>query len=150
MRVFQIEIIIRTVEIGWHERYKVGSVLFVIGLASDDAGDFRHGVSLIGGFKGAGHEIFFLDGLRREAGIDAGTAEKYQFFNAAFFGVFQNISLHHEVFVDKLPGVSFIGHNTAHFRGSQKYILGFFFFKKTGDSSLVEKVKFFSGFKNQI
>ena len=67
----QIVVVARAVEVGRHDRKIAGAVLAVVGPAHLDASDLGHGVGAVRGFKGAGQQVGFADGLRTFPRVDA-------------------------------------------------------------------------------
>lgn len=72
----RIVVVIGTIKIRGHDRYKVCPVLSAIRLAEFDAGDFCYCISLVGRLKFSCKEVFFLHWLGSEPWIDAGTSQE--------------------------------------------------------------------------
>src|SRR5262245_40450946 len=80
VRGLEVVVVIWPIHVGGHGADKVAPVLPSVGLAHLDARDFGYGIPLIGGFEVASKQVFFFQRLRREPGINAGTAQKQQLF----------------------------------------------------------------------
>ena len=70
--VLKVEIIIRTIEVGWHYCDIVGSILKVVALAHLQSGNLGNGVFLVGVFQRRSKEHVLLHRLRCILWIDAG------------------------------------------------------------------------------
>ena len=150
MRTGQAEIIPRPVEIGRHQRDGVEAVLSVIGLAQFKPGDLGDSVPLVGGFQRAGEQIIFFYRLRAVARIDAGGAQKSQFFCAIFIGRLDNMRLDQQIVAQKLNGPRGIGLNAAHHGGGVKDIFRPGVRKKPLDPGLHLQVQFGMGAGNEV
>lgn len=120
----KVEVVVRPIQVGRHDGDVVGAVLPVVGPAQLDAGDFGHGVGLVGGFERAGEQIFLAQRLRRMLGIDAGAAQEQQFPDAGPESCLDYICLDHQIVVDELGRPSAVSQDAPHLGGGQEYILG--------------------------
>ena len=59
MAIFRVKAIVGAVEIGRHDRAKIGAVLSIVCLTQLDTGYFRDGVRLIGRLQRPVHERLF-------------------------------------------------------------------------------------------
>ena len=150
MRTGQAEIIPRPVEIGWHQRDGVEAVLSMVGLAQFKPGNLGDGIPLVGCFQRAAEQIVFLYRLRAVARIDAGGAQKGQFFCAISISRFHNMRLYQQIVAQKLNGPRGIGLNAAHHRGGVKDIFRPGVRKKPLDPGLNFQVQFGMGAGNEV
>lgn len=72
MTVFRVIVVARTIQIGRHGADGIETVLFTVGLTHLDAGDLGQSIGVIGRFQSSGEQVFFLDGLGAQLGIDTG------------------------------------------------------------------------------
>lgn len=72
MRIFRMEVIPRTIEIGRHDGHEFRAILPIVGLAHLDTRDLGNGVRFVGGLQFAGQEVFLFHGLGGVLGVDAG------------------------------------------------------------------------------
>ena len=76
MRVLRMKIIVGAVKIGRHDRDKIATMLFPVGLTELDASDFGQSIGLVRLFERTREKRLLLNGLGRLAGVDArGTEE---------------------------------------------------------------------------
>ena len=71
MRIFKVEIIMRAVKVGGHDRDKVRTILFIIITAQFNCCNFGNCIGLVSGFEGPGQEIFFFERLGGRPWINA-------------------------------------------------------------------------------
>ncbi len=76
MRSKRIVVVAETVKVRGHGRDKVTAMLTSVGLAELDAGNLGDGVPFVGRLERSGKEVFLLQGLRCELGVDARTPDK--------------------------------------------------------------------------
>jgi len=125
MGTLEIIIIVRAVKVGGHCGNEIAAVLAPISLAHLDARDLGDGVPLVGGFEGAGEEVRFLKGLRRQFRINARTAEEQQLFHPRLARSVNEIGLDLQVFVKERSRLSIVRQDSADFRRSNKHVMGF-------------------------
>ena len=94
MAVFRVIVISWAIQFGGHGADGVKAVLLAVGLAHLDARNLRQGVGVIGGFQRSGEQVLFLDGLRAQLGVNAGRAEKQQFFAAVAIRTVNDVVLY--------------------------------------------------------
>ncbi len=145
MRLLQVEIIVRTIEVGGHHRDEVGAILEVIALAEFKSGDFGDGVGFVGIFELTGQEVLLLHGLGRFARVDARGSQEEQLFHPVEVRLVDNVVLDLQVFVNELPAVGVVGHDAPHTGGRQHDIVGFLFREEQSCGLLVQQVQFFDG-----
>jgi hypothetical protein len=118
-------------------------------LAKLNAGDLRDGVPFVCGFEWRGQKIFFLQGLRRQLGIDAGTAEEKQLPHTVFVGAVNQVVLDGQVLVEKINGLPAVGQDSAHFRSSNENEFRLFAAVEFPDCGNIQQVQFSSRPPNQ-
>ena len=122
----QVEIVVRAVQVGGHDRDEGGAVLPVVGVALFHAGDFGDGVRRVRRLQRAGEQGVFPDRLGGEFGVDAGAAQEDQPPDPVELGLVEDVGLDHQVFVDELAAIDVVGVDAAHFGGGQEHALGAF------------------------
>ena len=140
VRLAQVVLVVQSVKTGGHGADEIVPILAAIGLAKFDAGNFGHGVPFVGRFERAGQQIFFFERLWGEFWVNAGTAQKEQFFNARPMRVLEEIVLNLEVFVEELRRISVIGKNPADLGRRHTHVLRPFAFEKVVDGFAIEQV----------
>ena len=136
----QVEVVAGAVEVGGRQGDGVESMLAMVGLAHLDAGDLGDGVELVGGLQSTGQEVFLLDGLRAELGVDAGTAQEQELFHTPVEGSVDDVVLHHQVGPDEVHGVGAVGQDPANLGGGHEHILGLLFQEELQHRALVFQV----------
>ena len=105
MRVLQMEIVVRTIEVCGHDGNIVGAILQVIALAHLQSGNLRNGVLLIGVFQRRCQQTVFLHRLWRVLGIDAGAAQEEQFLDAVGVCLGNHIALYLHIHHDEVGAI---------------------------------------------
>ncbi len=54
VRGFEIVVVVRAIEVGWHDAQKPCAILAIVGFTQFNSGDFRDGIGFVGGFKKPG------------------------------------------------------------------------------------------------
>lgn len=150
MRVLRVVVVIRTIEIGWHDRDIVGAVLTIEVLAVFEAGDLSQGVCLVGLLELAGEQAALLHGLRREAGVNAAGTEEEEFLAAILPSRVDDVHLHDHVVVHEVGKSRLVGDDAADLGGGEEDIVGFFFGEEVFDSLLAAKVKLGMGASDEV
>src|SRR3954451_3915253 len=75
----QVEVVVRTIEVGRHRENEVRAVLATIGLAQFNAGDLRNRIWLVGRLEQSSEEVLFFHRLWRQPWINARTAKVKEF-----------------------------------------------------------------------
>src|SRR5699024_10177402 len=114
MAVGGVVVVVGTVQVGRHDADVVGAVLAVEVLAVFQAGDLGQGVGLVGLFQRRGQQAAFRHGLGRQAGINAGAAQKFQLFAAVLPGRVDDVHLQNHVVVHEIGLGLVVGHDAAH------------------------------------
>ena len=136
-----MEVVVGAIQVGRHHGQVIGTVLQVEALAHLQADDFRQGIRFIGIFERPRQQIFFLDGLRTIAGIDACRAQDQHFLHPVAESLADDILLYLQIFVYKIGAIGVVGHNPAHMSGGQDDIIGAFFVEKAFHGDPVEQVE---------
>ena len=76
MAVFQMEVVVGTVQIGGHDGYVIGAVLQVEAFTHFQSGYLGDGVRLVGIFQRGSKQGVLCHGLRSHARIDACAAQE--------------------------------------------------------------------------
>ncbi len=146
----EIVVVAGAVKIGGHGGDEVAVVLAAEGFAEFEAGDFGDGVPFVGGFKRAGEEGVFVDGLRRELGVDAGAAEEKEFADFVFVGAVDEMVLDEEILVKEGDGLGAVGEDAADFCGGDEDVFGLFAVVELADGFGVEEVEFGAGAGDEV
>ena len=93
MRVLQMEVVIRTIEICGHHSDIVRTILEVITLTHLQTGNLRYGVLLVGVFQRACQQGILLHRLWGILGVDTGTAEEKELLHPMGIGLTDDIAL---------------------------------------------------------
>lgn len=109
----------RAVQVGWHHRTVVATVLPVVGLAQFNPGDLGDGVRLVGRLQRPLQQLAFRHRLPCQFRIDTGRTEKQQFVHVVQVRGVNNVALYHHVFINKIRRIRVVGDNAAHFRRRQ-------------------------------
>ena len=120
VRTERVVVVAGAVQVGGHRRDEITPVLATVGLAELDAGDLGDGIPLVGGFQRAAQEVLLLQGLGRQARINAGTAEKKQLSDAVPSGRVDDVVLDGQVLKEKLAREIVVGLDAADLGGRQK------------------------------
>ena len=100
--VLQMEVIVRTIEVGWHHSDIVGTILKVVALAHLQSGNLGDGIFLVGIFQRRSKEHIFAHRLRCILRIDAGRAQEEEFLHAMRISVADYVALHLHVLHDEV------------------------------------------------
>ncbi len=117
--VFRVEVVMRSVQVGWHGAPEIAPVLAVVALAQGDAGNLGQGVGRVGGLERPGEQRGLANGLRRELRIDAARAEEQQALHARAPGLVDDVGRDHQVLLDELGGIGVVGVDAADSGGCQ-------------------------------
>jgi len=147
---FQVEVVVRAVQVGGHDRDIGGPVLAVVGVAHLDPGDLGDGVGRIGGFQRAGEQGVLADRLGGEFGVDAGTAQEDQAFHPGPIRLMEDVDLDQQVFVNELAAIDIIGVNAANLGGGEKHDIRAFLGEEARGRRLIEQIEFGVGAQNQV
>ena len=139
--VLQVEVIIRTIEVGGHDGNVVGAVLQVVALAHLEAGNLGNGVLLVGVLQGRGEQTVLLHGLGRVLRVDAGGAQEEQLLDAMGIGLGDDVALDLHVHHDEVGTVEHVGHDAAHKGCCQHHGIGLFGIEERLDLVLVSEVE---------
>src|SRR5215470_501414 len=129
MRCLKVEVISRTVQICWHQANCWKSVLGAIRGCHLESSDFCDGVRLVRRLQRTSEQILFLNGLRREPGIDTGGSEKQQFLAAVSPRRMNNVRLNREIVAQELGWTGGVGEYATNFCGRQENEFGLLFAK---------------------
>ncbi len=138
----RIVVVAGTVEVRGHGRDEVTAMLTSVGLAELDAGNLGDGVPFVGRLERSGKQVFLLQGLRSELGVDARASEKKQFANAKTSGGVDDVVLDREVPEEKVAGEIVVGLDAADLGCGKKDVLRTLGIEEAVDLSLIREVKF--------
>src|SRR5690606_9825214 len=108
MRCLQVKIVIWTVQIRRHQADEVLTELLADGLTGLDTGYLSYRIPLIRGFQWPGEQVFLLERLRCQFGIDARAAEKYKLLDIIFQRSAYQIVLYLHIIHEKLVRILII------------------------------------------
>ena len=115
-------IIIGPVKISGHHRDVVCTVLAVQVGAVFQPGNLSQRVSLVRFLQGRRQEAVLLHGLRGEARVNAGGAQKFQLPAAVFPGSVDHIHFQNHIVVHEIRREFAVGSNAPHLRRRQKNV----------------------------
>ena len=150
MAVFQMKIVILSIQICRHHRTVIGTVLPVVGFTELNSGNFGNSVRLIGRFQNTCQQGTFLHWLSCELRVNTRTAQKQQFFNPSTVCRINNIAFNHQVAINEICRVGVIGMNTTHFCSSQINFINVFRLKEVLNICLPSQIKFGMGTCNKF
>ena len=102
MAVLQVEVVVRTIEVGRHHGDIVGTILKVVALAHLQSGNLSDGIFLVGVFQRRSKENVLTHWLWCILWIDAGRAQEEEFLYAMRIGVADHVALHLHVLHDEV------------------------------------------------
>ena len=139
--VVRVEVISGPIEVGWHDRAVVDTVLPVVALTELDAGNFCNGVGLICRLQGAREQGVLAHWLGNSLGVNARRAQLQQLCDTGIEGLMYHVALDHQVLVDELRGVGVIGMYAANFcRGENNHVWPLRL-HETADGQLVSQIQ---------
>src|SRR3989344_7316084 len=150
MRSFQIEIIVRSIQVCRHDRDEIGAVLAVVALAHNNAGDFCDCVGTISLFKRTREKFVLMYRLGGKFRIDARTSKKKELFDTTCMGCLYNIEFNRKILANEICRIGFVRHNTTDLCRREKYVLWLLFFKEGPHCVLVKKVEFGTSSQNKV
>lgn len=150
MRTEWIVVITRTIQVGGHGGDEVTAMLPSVGLAELDAGDLGDGVPFVGRLQRAGEQVFLLQGLGSELGIDAGAAEEEEFADSEAASGIDDVVLDGEVPEEEVAREIAVGLDPSHLGGGEEDVFGTFGLKKPFDGSGVGQIEIHGAAAQQI
>ena len=100
--VLQMEVIVRTIEVGWHHCDIIGTILKVVALAHLQSGNLSDGIFLVGIFQRRSKEHILAHRLRCILWIDAGRAQEEELLHAMRISIADYVALHLHVLHDEV------------------------------------------------
>src|SRR5207249_3655043 len=141
MRALQIEVVVRSVEIGRDGGNEIRAVLARISLAKFHAGYFSDGISVVGRLERAAQQGAFRNWLRRMLWINARAAKEKKFAHTALIRRLDDAVLNTQIIEQKFDGEIAIRFDAAHFSRRENHDCWFFPCEKRGDRALVCQVE---------
>ena len=141
VRVLQVIIVIRPVQIGGHGADEIAAVLAAVGLAQLEAGDLGHGVPFVGRLQRPGQQVFLLERLRGQPRINAGAAEKQQLAHAGLISAVDEVVLDLQVLEQELRRVLVVRQDAPHFGRRVQNVFGLFLRVELTDGRCVQQVQ---------
>ena len=138
MTAFQIEIIVRAIEVGRHYSNIICTVLQVETFAHFQSGNLSYGIGFIGIFQGRGKKYFFFHGLLGIAWINASAAQEEEFLYIMAETFADDVLLYLQVLVDEISTIDTVCHDAAYESGSKEYIFRLFFIKESTNGNGVQ------------
>ncbi len=140
--VFQVEVVVRAVEVGRHDGDIVRAVLQVEALAHLQTGDLGDGIGLVGVLQGSRKERLLLHGLRNVARIDAGASQEEELLDPVSEALADHVLLYLQVAVDEVGPIGVVGHDASHVGCGKKDVLGALLVEEPADGERVQKIQF--------
>ena len=150
MAAFQIEVVIRTIEVGRHYGDVIRAILQVETLAHFQSGNLGDGVRFVGIFQRRGEKHFFFHGLFGITRIDAGASQEEEFLHIVAKTFTDDVLLYLQVFVDEVGTVNAVCHDAANESSGKEYIFRLFFIKEFTYGNGIQQIELFVGFANEI
>src|SRR5262249_5314708 len=141
MGALEIEIVIRSVQIGGHGTDKIGSELARIRLAEFNSRDLCHRIRLVGWLERSAQQCAFRNRLRRELRVNARAAEKQQLARFVLEGGTNDIVLDLEVLDQELNRLITVGLDSPHPRSRENNDRWFLSSEKILDCRPVRQVQ---------
>ena len=142
MAPFQVEVVIRPIQVGRHHRNEVGAVLQVEALAHLQPRNLGDGIRFVGILQRARQQRILRHGLGRLLRVDAGAPQEEQLLHPVAPALTDHVILYLQIAIDKIGPVGVVGHDPAHVRRSQKHVLRLHLLKEAGHSHAVHQVQF--------
>ena len=150
MGVFQMEIIVRTIEVGWHHSDVVSAILKIETFAHLQTRNLCNGVWFIGIFEWRGKQTILWHGLWCLTRIDAGRTEKQQFLHTMFPTLTNHILLNLQVLIDEVGTILKVCHDTTHMCSCQNNGIWLLLIEKLFHCNRVKQIKFLMTATHQI
>ncbi len=122
MTVGGMIIVIGSIEIGWHHRDIIRTILPVQKLAVFQTGNLCQSIGFVGFLQFPGKQTVLPHGLGCHPGIDAGGSQELQLPAAMFPGTVNHIHRKHHIVIHEIRQSVVVGHNPTHLGRCQKYI----------------------------
>ena len=145
VRILQMEVVVRTIQIGWHHSYIIGAILQVVALAHLKTRNLGYSILFVGVFKGRCKQSILLHRLRRVLGIYTGRTKEEQLLYPMTISVANDIALHLHVLHDKVGSIERVCHNATHKSGCKYNGIGALGIEESLNCILVGKVEFGMG-----
>ena len=140
-----MEVVVWPVQVGWHDRAVIASVLAVVRFAQFDPGDFGNGIRLVGRLQRTLQQLAFCHRLFCQFRVDTGRSEKQQFVHVVLMRGVNDVALNHHVLVDEIRRIGVVGNNAAHFRRRQIDLVNTFAGKEIMHGAAVQQVQLVAG-----
>ena len=142
MTVDRVVVVIRTVEVGRHDRNIIRAVLTVQELAVFQTGDFCQRIGFIGLFQFGSQQAVLFHRLRSHTGINAGRTEELQLLASILPCRVNGIHLQCRIIIHGVCQCFLIGDDATNFCCRKEHILRLFLCKECFNSVLTSQVKF--------
>ena len=142
MASFQVEIIVRTIQVSRHHRYIVCAILQIEALTHLQSRNLSYGIRFVGIFQRGGEQHFLLHRLFRIPRIDTCTSQEQQLLHPVTEAFAYHVLLYLQIVVYKVSSVDRVRHYTAHMSGSQNHRIRFFLVEEFLHSHPVQQIQF--------
>ena len=150
MTVRRMIVVIRSIQIGRHDRNIIRTVLMVQKLTVLKPGNLGKCIGLIGLFELTCQKTVLLHRLRRHARIDTGRTKELQLLTSVFPCRMDNIHFQRHVIVHEICQCFLICNNTSDLCSSKKDIIRLFLCKKRFHRILTNQIKLLMCASNNI
>ena len=137
---FGIEVVARAVQVRRHGGDEVVAELLAIGGSQLEAGNFRDGIPLVGGFEQAGQKRIFRDRLGREFRVNAGAPQEEQLLHTDRVRRFEHVVLDLEILEQEVDGFLTVGLDATHCRGRQNDLSRSRLLKESLDGGAIRQI----------
>src|SRR3569623_639375 len=141
MTLFQIIVIVWTIQIGGHHTDVASAILPVITFAQFNTRDFGDGVRFIRLFQRPGEKILLLNRLGTITRINAAGAEKADALHVCQVRSMNEIGLDYQVLIYELRTRDVIGLYAPYFGCGNKDVVGFLLLEKGVDADLIQQIQ---------
>ena len=148
--VLQMEVVIRSVQIGRHDGDIIGAVLQVETFTHFQSRNLCDGIRFVGIFQRGGEESLFLHRLGSFPRIDAGAAQKQELLHSMPKAFANDVLLNLQIFVDEVGTVLQVCHDASHMGRGQYHGIRPFFVKETLNGYSIQQIQFLMRASHQV
>src|SRR4051794_27124368 len=142
MGTHRIEVISRPVDIARHGGQKPGAILTVVRPAHFDTGYLRQSICTIARLQGPGKQIFLLDWLWGQLGVNAARPKEQQPLYSTLVTRIDLIGLDLEIISNEFRRASIVGENPTHLCRGKEYVLRTLLAEEIAHCFAIRKIHF--------
>ena len=137
MRVLQMEVVIRAIEVCWHDSYVISTILEVIAFTHLKTCYLCNSILLVAIFQWRSQQTILAHWLWCVLWIDTRTSKEEKFLYLMKIALLNNIALHLHILHDEVCTIEIVCHNTSNESSSKDNGIRFLFIKETLHSLLI-------------